>query len=77
MQIPKFPSIFKNSNSKTFSYIPRYYDARKERIKKLEEKKVNIIFRSKHTSNKQKGRWIKIVFLIIILSLLSYKFIIN
>jgi len=78
MQSPKLPSFFKASSAKSFSFKPRYYDERKERREKLEKgTKAKIKFPRNHTKKKEKGRSIRIIFLIIILSLLAYKFIIN
>jgi hypothetical protein len=37
MQAPKFPSFFKTSASKSFSFTPRYYDERKERREQLKK----------------------------------------
>ena len=31
-------SIFKQTKNKSYNYVPRYYDERKERLKNLEEK---------------------------------------
>ena len=78
MQAPKIPSFFKASGSKSFSFKPRYYDEEKDRRKQLEKGgKTNIKFHKNHTKKKEKGRGIRIVFLIIILSLLAYKLLIN
>ena len=78
MKAPKLPSFFKASNSKSFSFNPRYYDRRKERREQLKKgTKENIRFNREYTQKEQKGRSMKIVFLIIILSLLAYKIIIN
>ena len=78
MQAPRIPSFFKALNSKSFSFKPRYYDESKEKKRKFEKgRKENIKFNRNHNKKKQKGRAIRIVFLIIILSLLAYKFIIN
>ena len=78
MQAPKIPSFFKSSASKSFSFTPRYYDERKERREKLKKgTKANIKFKRKHTKKQEKGRGLRIVLMIIILSLLAYKFIIN
>ena len=79
MQAPKLPSFFKAPNAKNFSFKPRYYDAQKERREQLKKegksplkfKRTNI----KHPA--KKGRKYRILFLIIILSLLAYKLIIN
>ena len=78
MKAPKIPSFFKASRAKSFSFKPRYYDERKERRKQLQEGTIaNIRFKRGYTQKEQKGRSMKIVFLIIILSLLAYKVIIN
>ncbi|MEC9209153.1 MAG: hypothetical protein VX762_01875 [Bacteroidota bacterium] len=78
MKAPRIPSFFKSSSSKSFSFNPRYYNERKERREQWEKgRKANIRFNREHTKMKQKGRSMRIVFLIIILSLLAYKFIIN
>ena len=79
MQAPKLPSFFKTVTSKRFLFKPRYYDESKERIKQLKKKgKSPLEFkRQKLKHPAQKGRGRIIIFLIIILSLLSYKFIIN
>ena len=78
MRAPKIPSFFKSSASKPFSFKPRYYDELKERYTKLNyQEKRDIKFKKRHTKKEEKGRNIRIVLLIIILSLLAYKFIIN
>ena len=79
MQVPRIPSFFKTPKSKIFDYRPRYYDKRKERIEQLKkEGKSPLKFkRQKLKHPVQKGRGRIIIFLIIILSLLAYKFIIN
>ena len=79
MQAPKLPSFFKAPNTKYFSFKPRYYNERKERREKLlKEEKSTLKFKRnniKYTS--QKARKFRIIFLIIILSLLAYKLIIT
>ncbi|WP_224490038.1 hypothetical protein [Robertkochia flava] len=35
----KLPSLFKQRGNKTYSYTPRYYDERKERLEELKRKK--------------------------------------
>lgn len=79
MQAPKLPSFFKTGNSKRFLFKPRYYDERKERIEQLKKEGESPLKfkRQKLKYPLQKGRGRKILFLIIILSLLAYKFIIN
>ena len=78
MRAPKIPSFFKSSKARNFSFQPRYYDELKERHTKLNRQvKRDIKFKKTHTKQEEKGRNIRIVLLIIILSLLAYKFIIN
>ena len=78
MRAPKLPSFFKSKNPKEFIFKPRYYDERKERIyKKTTHINKKIKFTSKSTIKQQKGRNIRIIFLIIILSLLAFIFINN
>ena len=77
MRIPIIPSFFKTSRAKSFSFKPRYYDEQKERIEAVKKGKKNIRFKRIYTKKEQKGREIKIILLIIILSLLAYTFIIN
>lgn len=76
MKAPKLPSFFKLPISKSFSFKPRYYDERKERYENI-KKNINISFNKNQTKKKERGRNGRIILLIIILSLLSYKFIIN
>lgn len=79
MQAPRLPSFFKTSNTKNFSFKPRYYDQNQERREQLlKEGKSPLKFKKnkvKHPA--QKGRKYRIIFLIIILSLLAYKLLIN
>ena len=79
MPAPKLPSFFKMPSAKYFSFKPRYYDERKERREQLlKEGKSPLKFKRtnlKHPA--QKGRRYRILFLIIILSLLAYKLLIN
>ena len=79
MQAPKLPSFFKAPNTKNFSFKPRYYDQNKERREQLrKEGKSPLKFkRNKVKPSTQKGRKYRILFLIIILSLLAYKLLIN
>jgi len=78
MKAPKIPSFFNSQNPKEFIFKPRYYNERKERIyKKTTHINKKIKFTSKSTIRQQKGRNIRIIFLIIILSLLAYIFINN
>lgn len=78
MQAPKIPSFFKTSNTKSFSFKPRYYNKEKERRENLKEgKKAKVDFRKNRINQKEKGRIIRTIFLIILLSLLAYNIIIN
>tara|TARA_S200000501_G_scaffold162293_1_gene152965 strand:+ start:579 stop:815 length:237 start_codon:yes stop_codon:yes gene_type:complete len=78
MKTFKIPSFFKFNKPKKFSFYPRYYNEIKERRAKLQKgEKANIKFRRQQTKQTQKARAIRILFLIIILSLLAYKIIIN
>ena len=79
MQAPKLPSVFKSPNSKYFSFKPRYYNEKKERREQLlkEEKSPLKFQRNNLKSPPQKARKFRILFLIIILSLLAYKLIIT
>ena len=79
MQAPKLPSFFKTPNTKNFSFKPRYYDQNKERKEQLiKEGKSPLKFkRNKVKRPAQKGRKYRILVLIIILSLLAYKLLIN
>jgi len=79
MQAPKLPSFFKAPNSKYFSFKPRYYNEREERREQLlkEEKSPLKFKRNNLKYPPQKARKFRILFLIIILSLLAYKLIIT
>jgi hypothetical protein len=79
MKAPKIPSFFKAPNAKNFSFKPRYYEQNKERRDQLmKEGKLPLKFkRNKIKHPPQKGRKYRIIFLIIILSLLAYKLLIN
>ena len=79
MQAPKIPSFFRSSNIKHFSFKTRYYNESKERREQLvKEGKSPLKFkRNKFKFPSQKARKFRILFLIIILSLLAYKLIIT
>ena len=79
MQAPKLPSFFKTPSAKNFSFKPRYYDQNKERRGQLlKQGKSPLKFKRNEVRNPaQKGRKYRITFLIIILSLLAYKLLIN
>ncbi|MBT3611343.1 MAG: hypothetical protein HN522_00160 [Flavobacteriales bacterium] len=79
MPAPKLPSFFKVITAKNFSFKSRYYDERKERREQpLKEGRSPLKFKRNNLKNPaQKGRRYRILFLIIILSLLAYKLLIN
>jgi len=79
MQAPRLPSFFKDSNIRNFSFKPRYYDEGKERREQLlKEERSPLKFKRNNLKNyAQEGRRYRILFLIIILSLLAYKLLIN
>lgn len=78
MEAPKIPSFFRTSNVKTFYFKPRYYNKEKEQREKSKvDRKIKVKFRNNRTNKKEKGRIIRTVILIIILSLLAYIIIIN
>ena len=79
MQAPRLPSFFKAPNAKNFSFKPRYYDQNKERREQLiKQGKSPLKFKKTQVKpSTQKGRKYRILFLIIILSLLAYKLLIN
>ena len=78
MQTPKLPSFFKANHPKKFNFIPRYYDAEKERKEELLNPRRKTIKFKRNTilKNTKNERKYKIIFFIILLSLLSYKLII-
>jgi len=79
MQAPKLPSFFKAPNAKNFSFKPRYYDQNTERRKQLiKQKESPLKFkRNKVKYPAQKGGKYRILFIIIVLSLLAYQLLIN
>jgi len=78
MKAPRLPSFFKSLTLKPFSFKPRYYDERKEkREESAKGIKSNIKFNRSQTKKNEKESSVRIILLIIILSLLAYKFIIN
>ena len=67
MNFPNIPSFFKKNPAKGFKFIPRYY-------KKKLEKKHKIKFKRNIENNLSTGRSKRIIFIIIVLSLLAYYF---
>ena len=74
MQAPRLPSIFKSVRNKRFNFSTRYYDERKERLKKLKEgKSADIKFKSTRPSSKiNKGRNLRLFLVIVALLLIVY-----
>lgn len=79
MKTPSLPSFFKTQKAKQFTFIPRYYNERKERINNInkEEKYVLPFDYKKRNHSLAKGKRYQIIFFIIILSLLTYKLLIS
>ena len=78
MKAPRLPSFFKSLNLKPFSFKPRYYDERREkREESTKGIKSSIKFNRSQTNKREKESSVRIILLIIVLSLLAYKFIIN
>ena len=76
MQVPKLPSFFKVTTSKSFSFKPRYYNERRRSVAKAD--KPSLTFEhEKRNHSLEKGRGYQIIFLIIILSLFAYKLLIS
>jgi hypothetical protein len=66
MKAPKLPSFYKNQGLQGFKFTPRYYKPNARKNKNLGENHKKIKF--KKISNK------RIIFIIIVLSLLTYYF---
>ena len=66
-------------NARSFRFTPRYYDKNKERREVLEKTAGSSLkFKQGQRNNiTQKGKRYRIIFLIIILSLLAYKLLIS
>jgi len=75
MQAPKLPSFVKVPKAKPFSFKPRYYDERKETLRKMQEsgrKQKGILF-NRNSKKKVQLKSSKRLFIIIIaLFLLAY-----
>ena len=67
MKAPNFPSFFKKTDANKFNFKPRYY---KEKI----ENKKRIHFQRNYDSKSSNARSKRIIFIIIVLSLLTYFF---
>ena len=67
MKAPNLPSFFKKIQTAKFNFQPRYYNEK-------ENKKKTLRFKRIHDSKSIKGRNKRIIFIIILLSLLAYYF---
>ena len=67
INLPNIPSFFKKIQPAKFNFQPRYYN-------KKDEKKKILNFKRIHDSKSLKGRNKRIIFIIIVLSLLAYYF---
>ena len=73
MQAPRLPSIFKNPNIRKFNFPVRYYDKGKERIENFKKpRKTKIKFKKNRSSETKTNRSKKLLFIIIILTLVAY-----
>ena len=67
MKAPNLPSFFKKIQAAKFNFQPRFYNEK-------ENKKKTLRFKRIHDSKSIKGRNKRIIFIIILLSLLAYYF---
>lgn len=67
MKAPNLPSFFKKIQAAKFNFQARYYNEK-------ENKKKTLRFKRIHDSKSIKGRNKRIIFIIILLSLLAYYF---
>ena len=67
MKAPNLPSFFKKIQATKFNFQPSYYNEK-------ENKKKTLRFKRIHDSKSIKGRNKRIIFIIILLSLLAYYF---
>jgi len=74
MKAPNLPSFFKSQGLKEFTFKPRYYDPNSRKNKKVGENKKSIKFKKISNNELTKGRNKRIIFIIIVLSLLTYNF---
>jgi len=89
MEAPRLPSVFKAHRAKQFSFKPRYYDERKERLEELKKKYANKEVRRNTISFSEKieGKWrhernrsvsksnFRLLVIIAILTFITYKII--
>ena len=65
--------MFKTHKNKTFNFSSRYYDERKERLKKLKNgKSVRIKFKSNKNLNLTKARSIRLLMVTVVLFFIAY-----
>ena len=72
MKAPNLPSFFKSPKLKEFQFHTRYYSIKEKKIKFKNTNKSNIKFDRISNPYTLKRRNFKIIFIIIILSLLAY-----
>tara|TARA_B100000927_G_scaffold18024_1_gene13921 strand:+ start:1452 stop:1700 length:249 start_codon:yes stop_codon:yes gene_type:complete len=78
MKAPQIPSFFKSSSAKKFNFQARYYNETKERIENLKNKEdINIKFKRKVRNKNKTNRLIRIIFLVVFLYIIAYKYLIN
>ena len=74
MKAPNLPSFFKNQALKEFTFKPRYYNPYSRTNNNKKKKKKSIKFNKISNNELTKGRNKRIIFIIIVLSLLTYYF---
>jgi|TARA_B110000881_G_scaffold184544_1_gene172323 hypothetical protein len=74
MKAPKLPSFYKNQGLQGFKFTPRYYKPNARKNKNLGENHKKIKFKKISNNELIKGRNKRIIFIIIVLSLLTYYF---
>lgn len=87
MQLPKIPSFFKTRQPNRFSFEPRYYDERKERMEqRLKDKASNQVdFKSSLRENwnasrvqrRKGGISVRVLLYAIVLGLFAYYFLLR
>ena len=65
--------MFKTHKNKTFNFSSRYYDERKERLKKIKDgKSVRIKFKSNKNLNLTKAKSIRLIMVTVALFFIAY-----
>ena len=65
--------MFKTHKNKTFNFSSRYYDERKERLEKLKNgEAVRMKFKSNKKLHLTKGRTIRLLMVLVVLSCITY-----